>query len=512
MVAFAIVMVAMTGMVIPAYAGGINGAESRVIAYYNKRFYSNGKAYVATDGAKSRAYAKLSEDKVDLTEAQADEMILQISANVERGIKEGYLVEIDRNGEKKEEKQEPKQEETEKKNTQTTEKAPESDKGSGEENKKENNTERGSEHTSTDPINNNTNTEKNSGSGGSSDNGNTGGEANSGGSSAAGDGAQTSSKASVNENRKKINTGELVKELKKRGSGSDKKALSIVDNEGNPISAEEVEKQLKKGPVTIRDYTEGVVRIVDKEGTVLYDSTLPVRNTGLKSDYWFLIPLILVVGLLLLGAFCFIRPTVDIHWAVGGAILAGISLAAVFFGGRNAILSYTSSWERAWISNAPEYKYQENDQTDVKPEMAKAVLHEQYGSLHCVNINLTVPIYYGDGDQEFEQGAGIYPGYTLPGEKGTTLIGGHDGTYFAPLENISQGDVIEVDCINGTHYYSVTGTAAADASDESKYGMTEDEDKLILYTCYPFGKATSDRSKRFYVYAEKMETGEGSGS
>lgn len=77
----------------PVYAGGINAVEQGVINYCSGIFHYEGKAYKATSAAISSAYAKLSEDGVDLTPEQGESAKRLISNNVQSGIAQGYLVE-----------------------------------------------------------------------------------------------------------------------------------------------------------------------------------------------------------------------------------------------------------------------------------------------------------------------------------------------------------------------------------------------------------------------------------
>lgn len=82
-------------------AGGINAAEERVLAVAQSSFEYEGKTYVAKESYVQQMKAKLMEDAVDLTDAQATEAISNIYANVEGGVKDGYLQEV--SGEESEE-------------------------------------------------------------------------------------------------------------------------------------------------------------------------------------------------------------------------------------------------------------------------------------------------------------------------------------------------------------------------------------------------------------------------
>lgn len=138
-------------------------------------------------------------------------------------------------------------------------------------------------------------------------------------------------------------------------------------------------------------------------------------------------------------------------------------------------------------------------------EIQKPEINSQYGTIFCERIALTAPIYYGDSDTILEKGVGQYSLSGLPGEGKPILIGGHDITYFAPLEEILVGDIVNIATTYGEEYsYKVTDTKVAAATDTTAYDLSQDKEQLILYTCYPFGKLTGDRSNRYFVYCNKV--------
>ena len=75
-------------------AGNINGAEAGLIGAASGTFEYNGKLYVAGSSYLGQLQAKLSEDGVDLTEAQAANLAAQMYASVGEGVAQGILVEV----------------------------------------------------------------------------------------------------------------------------------------------------------------------------------------------------------------------------------------------------------------------------------------------------------------------------------------------------------------------------------------------------------------------------------
>ncbi len=127
-----------------------------------------------------------------------------------------------------------------------------------------------------------------------------------------------------------------------------------------------------------------------------------------------------------------------------------------------------------------------------------------YGTITCDRVKLSAPIYYGDSDQSLLVGVGQYPGGYVPGQGKPILIGGHDTTFFAPLEQIQIGDVVEVHMGTELHRYSVSSKIIAMADDKAAYDLAQNKEQLILYTCYPFGQMVGYGMNRFFVYCDPI--------
>lgn len=129
-------------------------------------------------------------------------------------------------------------------------------------------------------------------------------------------------------------------------------------------------------------------------------------------------------------------------------------------------------------------------------------LEAHYANISCETVGLEAPIYYGDSDTILSYGVGQYPASGLPGSGKPILIGGHDETYFASLEQIKVGDTVLIDTNYGKFEYKVTSTKVTDAMDTKAYNLDQQKEQLILYTCYPFGQVVGDSSGRYFVYCD----------
>lgn len=246
-------------------AGSINANEQKVINYYSKTFYYQGKAYVATSQAKQSAYGKLASDGVDLTAQEANNYILQMSANVAKGIEDGYLVEV--NGE--------------------------SDSGTEIGTEADTNTESGVGNTETD-------TEPEAGDDSSAAEENTGMENSSGENDVPSNLPLEQDTEEENESEEKevIDIGHLITDAREN-----KKQYVFYDQNNNEIEPEDLQEALKDGPVTYKNYKDGNMKIVDESGTVLFESSIPDKGISLRNGSGWMkwifllicIPLILTV-------------------------------------------------------------------------------------------------------------------------------------------------------------------------------------------------------------------------
>jgi sortase A len=138
-------------------------------------------------------------------------------------------------------------------------------------------------------------------------------------------------------------------------------------------------------------------------------------------------------------------------------------------------------------------------------EITVPLYQTQYAKITCDRIELLAPIYWGDSDKVLKLGVGQYIGSFMPGYGRPILLSAHDSTYFAPLEEVKEGDIIEVSTSYGDYEYQVTGMKVTTASDASAYDLMQSKEQLILYTCYPFGAVIGIKDQRYFVYADKLQ-------
>lgn len=135
-------------------------------------------------------------------------------------------------------------------------------------------------------------------------------------------------------------------------------------------------------------------------------------------------------------------------------------------------------------------------------EMQFPSLGEMFGSISVENTDIqNVDLYFGDSMQDIKYGVGVYNGSSVPGGGGTTLIAGHNNTYFNGLKNVKPGYKVNIVTNYGKYVYNITDAKVAHRDDTSAYPLTSGEYDLIMYTCYPFD-VLGFKTQRYFVYAE----------
>ena len=102
-------------------------------------------------------------------------------------------------------------------------------------------------------------------------------------------------------------------------------------------------------------------------------------------------------------------------------------------------------------------------------------------------MNLEVPILQGEGNAQLRHGVGHYVGSLLPGEGGNVVLSGHRETAFYPLKDVTLGDRVFVQTDYGAYEYQVSDIYITTPDDVTPTVPTEEE-RLTMYTCYPFIK------------------------
>lgn len=124
------------------------------------------------------------------------------------------------------------------------------------------------------------------------------------------------------------------------------------------------------------------------------------------------------------------------------------------------------------------------------------------GRLDIPRLKLSVMVRQGADESTLRRAVGHIPGTALPGSIGNIGLAGHRDTFFRPLRNIREQDVIELETTAGIYRYVVTSTQIVTPRDVSVLKASGGE-TLTLVTCYPFYYVGS-APKRFIVHATQV--------
>ena len=131
---------------------------------------------------------------------------------------------------------------------------------------------------------------------------------------------------------------------------------------------------------------------------------------------------------------------------------------------------------------------------------------EQYGRLYSEKSGLDCPVYWGDSYEIIRSGAGQYIGSCPPGFNRMLFICAHNISHFKPLRDVEVGDVIEFDT-NYCHYtYEVISKEINNEKileDWALEHILDDEELLVLYTCWPFEAQATRKTDRLTVIAKR---------
>jgi sortase A len=140
-----------------------------------------------------------------------------------------------------------------------------------------------------------------------------------------------------------------------------------------------------------------------------------------------------------------------------------------------------------------------NQATPGPPAIATSGL---LGRLDIQRLGISVILVEGISSKVLRRAAGHIPGTALPGQPGNVGVSAHRDTFFRPLRNIKQNDVITLTTMLREYRYRVVSTKIVGPNDVAVLDGGGNE-ILTLVTCYPFYFVGS-APDRFIVRAERI--------
>ena len=184
-----------------------------------------------------------------------------------------------------------------------------------------------------------------------------------------------------------------------------------------------------------------------------------------------------------------------------------VSIAGVMFSDKEA--DYSTEYKNIFVPVSESETVETVTNAEGEPEVKAEVVQypnygNQFGEILIPDCGIECPLFMGDGDIALSNGVGIYYGSFVPGYGGTTMIAGHNNTFFNGLKFSAAGQEITIRTSYGNYRYQIRETAVKEALDTTAYDLSADYDNLVLYTCYPFDEIGLT-SQRFFVYADLVE-------
>lgn len=147
--------------------------------------------------------------------------------------------------------------------------------------------------------------------------------------------------------------------------------------------------------------------------------------------------------------------------------------------------------------------------SEARPENSGEIQPQDLlGRIEIPRLGLSAMIVNGVNERALQLGVGHIPGTALPGQPGNVGLAGHRDTFFRPLRNIRDGDVIWLTAAAGVSEYIVESTAVIEP-DRTQVLAASGSSVLTMVTCYPFDFLGRAR-KRFVVRARRLEAGRNS--
>jgi len=144
----------------------------------------------------------------------------------------------------------------------------------------------------------------------------------------------------------------------------------------------------------------------------------------------------------------------------------------------------------------------EKQQEQVDESTFEPVVGEVVGLLSLPKIDSELAIVEGTDPDELAKGVGHYKGSFYPHQGGQIVLSGHRDTVFKRVGDLELGDELVMKMSYGEASYEIVNTKIVDADDTSVITLQNQEEELILTTCYPFGYV-GDAPERYIIYAKK---------
>ena len=159
------------------------------------------------------------------------------------------------------------------------------------------------------------------------------------------------------------------------------------------------------------------------------------------------------------------------------------------------------------VINTITVKSEEKEASNVKIDLehnkleTKPKYGTKYGDVIIEDLDVNLPLYYGDSLSILRYGIGHSFGSYFPGEGGSIVCMAHNTKGFLKrLPEIEIGTKIQVNTVYGKYTYTVYDTKIVPQEDVEAAPIQDEKEILMLYTCYPTG-TIGHATQRFITYS-----------
>ncbi len=125
----------------------------------------------------------------------------------------------------------------------------------------------------------------------------------------------------------------------------------------------------------------------------------------------------------------------------------------------------------------------------------------RYANLIIEDLDVNLPLYYGDTLSILRYGVGQTAGGYFPGEGGSIICMAHNTRGFLrKLPEIQLGTKIKIEAVYGNYTYTVYDTKVVHQTETDAVPVQKEKEILMLYTCYPVN-SIGHATHRFIAYA-----------
>jgi len=156
----------------------------------------------------------------------------------------------------------------------------------------------------------------------------------------------------------------------------------------------------------------------------------------------------------------------------------------------------------SWIFQTQENRQLELLSSHSQLTFAPAAYSGLIGRMEIPRLDLSVIVMEGSTYAVLRHAAGHITGTPLPGQPGNVGVSAHRDTFFRPLRNIQENDIIRFTTLRGSFHYRVVSTSIVPPDDLAVLESGKAE-ILTLVTCYPF-YFVGAAPERFIVRAERV--------